>query len=60
VDLLMDGRTEATVEDLGAVAAMTTNDVLHTLYALNMIKINVSDESEDDYHGDEELFLTGV
>jgi hypothetical protein len=56
----MDGRTEATVEDLGAVAAMTTNDVLHTLYALNMIKINVSDESEDDYHGDEELFLTGV
>lgn len=42
VDMLMDGRTDATVEDLGMAAAMTTNDVLHTLYALNMIKINVS------------------
>lgn len=42
VDMLMDGRSDATVEDLGAAAAMTTNDVLHTLYALNMIKINVS------------------
>ena len=42
VDMLMDGRSEASVEDLSISAAMTTNDVLHTLYALNMIKINVS------------------
>lgn len=42
VDLLMDGRTEANIEDLGATAAMTTNDVLHTLQNLNMIKTSVS------------------
>lgn len=48
VDMLTDGRTDATVEDLGMAAAMTTNDVLHTLYALNMIKINVSAPSSPD------------
>jgi histone acetyltransferase HTATIP len=42
VDMLMDGdRTEANIEDLGAQAAMTTNDVLHTLQNLNMIKTSV-------------------
>ncbi|KAF2493815.1 histone acetyltransferase ESA1 [Lophium mytilinum] len=38
VDLLIDGRAEANVEDLGAIAAMTTNDVLHTLQNLNMLR----------------------
>ncbi|KAF1948873.1 histone acetyltransferase ESA1 [Byssothecium circinans] len=38
VELLMDGRTEANVEDLGAATAMTTNDVLHTLQNLNMLR----------------------
>lgn len=38
VDLLMDGRTEANVEELGAASAMTTNDVLHTLQNLNMLR----------------------
>jgi histone acetyltransferase HTATIP len=41
VEMLMDGRTEANIEDLGAIAAMTTNDVLHTLQNLNMIKTSV-------------------
>ncbi|KAJ4301583.1 Histone acetyltransferase [Kalmusia sp. IMI 367209] len=38
VDLLMDGRAEANIEDLGAQTAMTTNDVLHTLQNLNMLR----------------------
>lgn len=38
VDLLMDGRTDANIEELGAATAMTTNDVLHTLQNLHMIK----------------------
>lgn len=38
VDLLMDGRVEANIEDLGAATAMTTNDVLHTLQNLNMLR----------------------
>ncbi|KAF2753054.1 hypothetical protein EJ05DRAFT_480764 [Pseudovirgaria hyperparasitica] len=38
VDLLMDGRTDANVEELGAITAMTTNDVLHTLQNLNMLR----------------------
>lgn len=41
VEMLMDGRTEANIEDVGALAAMTTNDVLHTLQNLNMIKTSV-------------------
>jgi histone acetyltransferase HTATIP len=42
VDMLMEeGRTEANIEDLGSTAAMTTNDVLHTLQNLNMIKTSV-------------------
>jgi histone acetyltransferase HTATIP len=42
VDLLMDGRSEGNIEDLANSAAMTTNDVLHTLQNLNMIRISVS------------------
>ncbi|KAF2789570.1 hypothetical protein K505DRAFT_312967 [Melanomma pulvis-pyrius CBS 109.77] len=38
VDLLMDGKVEANIEDLGATTAMTTNDVLHTLQNLNMLR----------------------
>lgn len=38
VDHLMDGRVEANIEDLGAATAMTTNDVLHTLQNLNMLR----------------------
>jgi len=40
VDMLMDGRAEGNVEDLAAAAAMTTNDVLHTLQNLNMIRLS--------------------
>lgn len=42
VEMLMDGRADANIEEIGAMAAMTTNDVLHTLQSLNMIRINVS------------------
>ncbi|KAF2083275.1 hypothetical protein K490DRAFT_52099 [Saccharata proteae CBS 121410] len=39
VDLLLEpGRTEGNVEELGALTAMTTNDVLHTLQNLNMLR----------------------
>ncbi|KAF1993301.1 histone acetyltransferase ESA1 [Amniculicola lignicola CBS 123094] len=38
VDLLMDGRAEGNIEDIGAASAMTTNDVLHTLQNLNMLR----------------------
>jgi histone acetyltransferase HTATIP len=39
VDLLMEpGKVEANIEDLGAATAMTTNDVLHTLQNLNMLR----------------------
>ncbi|MCJ1298847.1 Histone acetyltransferase [Hypocenomyce scalaris] len=38
VDILMDGRTEVNVEELGAASAMTTGDVLHTLQNLNMLR----------------------
>ena len=41
MDLLMDGRTEANVEELGALTAMTTNDVLHTLQNLSMLRYSV-------------------
>jgi histone acetyltransferase HTATIP len=42
MDMLMDGRAEANIEDLASTAAMTTNDVLHTLQNMNMIRISVS------------------
>ncbi|KAI9653248.1 MAG: Histone acetyltransferase [Trizodia sp. TS-e1964] len=38
VDILMDGRAEIQVEELGTLSAMTTNDVLHTLQNLNMLR----------------------
>jgi histone acetyltransferase HTATIP len=38
IDMLMDGRKETNIEDLAASAAMTSNDVLHTLQNLNMIR----------------------
>ncbi|KAI9851846.1 MAG: Histone acetyltransferase [Thelocarpon superellum] len=38
VDILMDGRSDITVEEIGALSAMTTNDVLHTLQNLNMLR----------------------
>jgi histone acetyltransferase HTATIP len=38
VDLLMEDKVEANIEDIGAVTAMTTNDVLHTLQNLNMLR----------------------
>lgn len=40
-DILMDGRTEVTVEEVGSQSAMTTNDVLHTLQNLNMLRYSV-------------------
>lgn len=44
VDLLVanrdEGRNEANIEDIGAASAMTTNDVLHTLQNLNMLRYN--------------------
>jgi len=39
LDLLTDGRKDVNVEELGRSAAMTTNDVLHTLQNLNLIKM---------------------
>jgi len=42
VDLLVSGRSEANIEELGNVTAMTTNDVLHTLQNLNMLRFSVS------------------
>lgn len=39
VDILMDDvRSEVTVDELSFLAAMTTNDVLHTLQNLNMLR----------------------
>jgi len=45
VDILMDGKGEVNVEELGALSAMTTNDVLHTLQNLNMLRYSVSQAS---------------
>jgi len=42
VDLLIEGRAEISVEEIGAATAMTTNDVLHTLQNLNMLRYSVS------------------
>ena len=36
--LMEEGRTEISVEEIGALTAMTTNDVLHTLQNLNMLR----------------------
>ncbi|MCJ1484669.1 Histone acetyltransferase, partial [Schaereria dolodes] len=38
VEILMEGKGEVSVEDLGTLSAMTTNDVLHTLQNLNMLR----------------------
>lgn len=35
-----EGRNDASVEEIGASLAMTTNDVLHTLQNLNMLRYN--------------------
>ncbi|KAF2010056.1 histone acetyltransferase ESA1 [Aaosphaeria arxii CBS 175.79] len=40
VDLLLDGKVEANIEEIGFASAMTTNDVLHTLQNLNMLRYN--------------------
>ena len=45
VGALMDGdppRSEISVEEVGALTAMTTGDVLHTLQNLNMLRYSVS------------------
>lgn len=42
VDLLMETKGEISVEEVGAATAMTTNDVLHTLQNLNMLRYSVS------------------
>ena len=42
VELLVEGRGEISVEEIGAALAMTTNDVLHTLQNLNMLRYSVS------------------
>jgi histone acetyltransferase HTATIP len=39
---LMESKGEMSVEDIGAQTAMTTNDVLHTLQNLNMLRYSVS------------------
>ena len=38
LDLLMDGRTDATIEDITKHTAMTQNDIVHTLQNLNMLR----------------------
>ncbi|THW79553.1 hypothetical protein D6D19_01094 [Aureobasidium pullulans] len=38
VEFLMESKGEMSVEDIGAQTAMTTNDVLHTLQNLNMLR----------------------
>jgi len=41
LDLLMEpGRGEANIEELGTISAMTTNDVLHTLQNLNLLRFS--------------------
>jgi histone acetyltransferase HTATIP len=41
VEVLMDGKPDANIDDIALRLAMTTNDVLHTLQNLNMIRIMV-------------------
>ena len=38
VDLLTDGRADASIEELGTLSAMTTGDVLNTLQNLNLLR----------------------
>jgi histone acetyltransferase HTATIP len=38
VDLLLEGGGQLSVEEIGSALAMTTNDVLHTLQNLNMLR----------------------
>ncbi|KAG9992337.1 histone acetyltransferase ESA1, partial [Aureobasidium melanogenum] len=38
VEFLVESKGELSVEDIGAQTAMTTNDVLHTLQNLNMLR----------------------
>ena len=44
VSILMDGggKNEISIEEVGALSAMTTGDVLHTLQNLNMLRYSVS------------------
>ena len=44
VGILMEGggRNEISIEEVGALSAMTTGDVLHTLQNLNMLRYSVS------------------
>lgn len=44
MELLLEGRTELNIEELGNRAAMTTTDVLHTLQYLNMIRTGKSNQ----------------
>ena len=39
--LTEEGRSDISVEDVGALSAMTTADVLHTLQNLNMLRYSV-------------------
>lgn len=55
VDLLVEreqeGNGNMSVEELGGVLAMTTNDVLHTLQNLNMLRYSVSErQSQSSCH----------
>jgi histone acetyltransferase HTATIP len=45
VELLLDGRSDTTIDELSLNAAMTTGDVIHTLQSLNMIRTSVSGPS---------------
>ena len=45
VDMLMeDGRSEMSVDEISSQTAMTTQDVVHTLNWLNMLRVVVSEE----------------
>lgn len=41
VDLLLDAKGEITIDELAGMSAMTTQDVIHTLQNLNMLKYYV-------------------
>jgi histone acetyltransferase HTATIP len=41
VDLLLDVKGEITIDELASMSAMTTQDVIHTLQNLNMLKYYV-------------------
>lgn len=42
MDILLDIKGEVTIEELANMSAMTTNDVIHTLQTLHMLKYYVS------------------